>query len=180
MEPTKTYYSSEITSTLLVSADSSSSSNNSTPLNTVLREATIEDVQSVYDLLCKIKAFHGRDPSTIKIENLRTHLFGEKPRASVILAEIEKKIAGFAIYYIGFSGFEAQPELCLEDLYIEEAHRRKGIGSRLFEKIEERARDNQCCRIAFIVAKDNKNAIDFYNKHKAVERKQLSIFRKNM
>ena len=49
-------------------------------------------------------------------EKLRPHLFGEKPVAEAMVAEVAGEVVAFALYVTNFSTFLAQPGLDLEDL----------------------------------------------------------------
>src|SRR5262245_9238438 len=52
-------------------------------------------------------------------EGLHAALFGQRPIAEAILARVESEAVGFAVFFPTFSTFAGQPNLYLEDLYVE-------------------------------------------------------------
>lgn len=142
-----------------------------------IREATVQDIPNIAELMREIKIFHERDPNTVSEEKLLKYGFGTKPRFKVDLAIVGNKIVGFSLYYISFSGFNTAPELCLEDLYIQPQHRGIGIGTAFFDKLKEYCKNEECFRIFFLVSKWNEDAIKFYEKMGAKPSDDLVLFR---
>ena len=68
-------------------------------------------------------------------ENIREHVFGPNPVAEVLLAYWDDEPVGFALYFRNFSTFLGQPGIYLEDLFVEPAHRGKGIGKALLARL---------------------------------------------
>src|SRR5262249_7942887 len=60
--------------------------------------------------------------------DLRTHLFGPRPAAEAVLAEVGGEAVGYALYFPTFSTFRGQPRLYLENLFVRPQHRRRRIG----------------------------------------------------
>jgi len=73
----------------------------------------------------------------------------------------------YLIFFMTYSSFLALPTLYIEDIFVLEEHRRKGIGTKLFEFCVKLANDRGCGRIEFCVLIWNDPAIKFYEKHKA-------------
>src|SRR6476620_9289664 len=55
---------------------------------------------------------------TATVADLEKSLFGQRANAQVILAEVDGKRVGFAIFYTNFSTFLGKPGLYLEDLFV--------------------------------------------------------------
>ena len=70
-------------------------------------------------------------------ENIREHVFGSNPVAEVLLAYWDGEPVGFALYFRNFSTFLGQAGIYLEDLFVEPAHRGKGIGKALLKRLAE-------------------------------------------
>ena len=68
----------------------------------------------------------------------------------------------------------------LEDIFISENFRNKGIGKLFFSKLLEIARKNKCGRIEWVVLDWNENALRFYEKLGAMELKDWKTFRINL
>jgi GNAT superfamily N-acetyltransferase len=93
---------------------------------------------------------------------LRQHLFGERPAAEVLIAEVEGEPAGFAIFFQNFSTFLARPGLYLEDLFVDPAFRRRGIGKELLTELARIAVERNYGRLEWSVLDWNTPAIAFY------------------
>jgi GNAT superfamily N-acetyltransferase len=83
-----------------------------------------------------------------------------------IVAENNKEIIGFALYYTSYSTWKGV-SLYLEDFYVKENHRNKGIGNMLFEKVVEIAKDKKVKRMDWQVLEWNDLAMRFYEKKEA-------------
>ncbi|MFO1272147.1 MAG: GNAT family N-acetyltransferase [Rubrivivax sp.] len=95
-------------------------------------------------------------------EKLHPHLFGERPVAEALVAEVDRKVVAFALFFTNFSTFLARPGLYLEDLYVQPAHRRAGIGRALLQRLGALAVERGCGRFEWSVLDWNENAIRFY------------------
>ena len=97
-------------------------------------------------------------------EKLRPQLFGEKPAAEAMVAEVEGQVVAFALYFTNFSTFLARPGLYLEDLYVQPAHRGNGIGAALLRHLGALAVARGYGRFEWSVLDWNADAIRFYER----------------
>ncbi len=93
---------------------------------------------------------------------LAAQLFGERPRAEVLIAEVDGTAAGFALFFHNFSTFLGKPGLYLEDLFVRPAFRGHGLGKRLMVRLARIAVERDCGRFEWSVLDWNTPAIDFY------------------
>lgn len=93
---------------------------------------------------------------------LAAQLFGERPRAEVLIAELDGAAAGFALFFHNFSTFVGKPGLYLEDLFVRPAFRGHGLGKRLMVRLARIAVERDCGRFEWSVLDWNTQAIDFY------------------
>ncbi len=105
--------------------------------------------------------------------SLRSALFERRyARAAFAMGETgnPSREIGIAIWYYGYSTFRGAPILYLEDLYVDAAWRGKGVATRLFAYLRDKAREVGCDRIEWSVLGWNATAKDFYRslggKHK--------------
>jgi GNAT superfamily N-acetyltransferase len=94
--------------------------------------------------------------------DLKQQLFGARPHAECVIAELGGKPAGFALFFHNFSTFLAKPGLYLEDLYVKPELRGKGVGKKLLAHLASLALRRGCGRFEWAVLDWNKPAIDFY------------------
>jgi GNAT superfamily N-acetyltransferase len=71
-------------------------------------------------------------------------------------------VVAFALFFNNFSTFLAKPGLYLEDLYVQPAHRRAGLGRALLRRLGAIAVERGYGRFEWSVLDWNENAIHFY------------------
>lgn len=129
----------------------------------------VRDIQEheLSELLALLKAkaeFDGVASSLVAdISTLREALFAHKPMASALVAISEGTIVGMATYYGTFSSFIAKPCIWLDDLYVYDAYRSKGVGRSLVKHLSMLAHKQGCGRIDWIVATQNDKGKKFYS-----------------
>lgn len=128
-----------------------------------LRAAVAEDapqiVQFIRDLAEYEKLLHECHVTEALV---RQWLFGDTPRAWVMMAEWDGVAAGFALYFYNFSTFLAKPGIYVEDVYVKPELRGKGIGKALFVALAKQAVQEGCGRLEWWVLDWNEPAIRFY------------------
>lgn len=101
-------------------------------------------------------------------DSLREAIFGPAAFVECLIAEESGDAAGYALYYRNFSSFRGQPGFFLEDLYVDERFRGRGLGLAFLKEIARRGRSRGIVRIDFQVLEWNTPAIKFYEKLGAV------------
>lgn len=94
--------------------------------------------------------------------SLAEHLFGPRPAAEAVVAEIDGEVVAFALFFTNFSTFLGKPGLYLEDLYVRPAHRGTGLGRALLSHLGALAVERGCGRFEWSVLDWNERAIGFY------------------
>jgi len=98
-----------------------------------------------------------QDVRTRLIPGLRRH-----PTTLIFLAFDGIQPIGAAVCFIGFSSFAAKPIINIHDFVVLPASRGKGIGRRLLEAVEAKARELGCCKLTLEVMDKNHQAIRMY------------------
>jgi GNAT superfamily N-acetyltransferase len=130
-----------------------------------LRPAAPHDLPAIVGLIRELAEFeHLSHLVQTTAEKLHPHLFGPRPAAEALVGEVEGKVVGFALFFTNFSTFLAQPGLYLEDLYVQPAHRGRGLGKALLERLGALALERDCGRFEWSVLDWNANAIRFYER----------------
>lgn len=96
-------------------------------------------------------------------ESYREALFGSKPVAEALIATVDQKPVGYAIYFHNFSSFLGRAGIYLEDIYVTPEVRGKGLGKKLFCAVAKIAKERNCGRYEWCVLKWNTPSIDFYS-----------------
>jgi len=130
-----------------------------------LRAAEPRDLPAIVGLIRELAEFeHLSHMVQTTPEALHPHLFGERPVAEALVAEVDQAVVAFALFFTNFSTFLAKPGLYLEDLYVQPAQRGSGIGQALLEKLGALAVERGCGRFEWSVLDWNQNAIRFYER----------------
>jgi len=110
-------------------------------------------------------------------EGLRRTLFGQRRYAEALIARLEGSPVGFALYFHNYSTFLGKPGLYLEDLFVDPAHRGKGIGKALLQRLAAIAVERDCGRVEWAVLDWNAPAIAFYRSLGAAPMHDWTVFR---
>jgi GNAT superfamily N-acetyltransferase len=130
-----------------------------------LRPATPTDVAEVLRLIRGLADYERLSGELTATEaDLHEALFGPLPRIYAVLAEIDNKPVGLALFYYTFNTFKARRNIFLEDLFVDPGHRGTGIGVALMRHLAQRAVAENCLRIEWRVLNWNQSAIDFYQR----------------
>ena len=127
-----------------------------------IRPATIQDAALLRTMIRELAEFeHELEFVTITEEQLAGDGFGESPRFRAFIAEWDGQAAGYALIFNYFSTWSGRG-LFLEDLFVREEFRRRGIGRALLATVARIAVDEQCYGVHWEVLDWNKKAIELY------------------
>ncbi|HKV88280.1 MAG TPA: GNAT family N-acetyltransferase [Candidatus Dormibacteraeota bacterium] len=110
-------------------------------------------------------------------ERLATGLFGPRPYAETLLAEMEGKAVGFALFFHNFSTFLGLPGIYLEDLFVVPEMRGGGVGRALLQRLAQLAVERRCGRLEWAVLDWNRDAIGFYERLGARPNSEWTVYR---
>ncbi len=134
-----------------------------------VRAAVAGDVALILAFIRELAEYEQLSNEMVADETgLAAQLFGERPRAEVLIAEIDGAAAGFALFFHNFSTFVGKPGLYLEDLFVRPTFRGLGLGKRLMLRLAQIAIERDCGRFEWSVLDWNQPAIDFYRSLGAV------------
>jgi GNAT superfamily N-acetyltransferase len=130
---------------------------------TRIRPAERADVPLILGLIRELAEYERlSDSVTGTEERLERHLFGARPAAEAVVAELDGEPVGFALFFTTFSTFLCRPGLWLEDIYVRPEHRRAGVGRALLEHLAGVAVERDCGRMEWSALDWNEPALDFY------------------
>ncbi len=143
-----------------------------------LRLAQPADVPLIFKFIQGLAEYERLADSVVASESLLAEtLFGDRPYAEVIIAEWAGAPAGFALFFHNYSTFLARPGIYLEDLFVDPAHRGRGIGKALLVRLAQLAVERNCGRLEWSVLDWNEPAIGFYRSLGAIAMDEWTINR---
>jgi GNAT superfamily N-acetyltransferase len=128
-----------------------------------IRNATPEDVPEIVRLIRALADYEKLSDEVLATEEqLRESLFGPRPAAETVLAWLDGRAIGFAVFFSNYSTFRGRAGLYLEDLFVEPAQRGRGYGKALLRHVARLAVERGCERMEWSVLDWNTPAIEFY------------------
>lgn len=135
------------------------------PTTTDARVRRIEpgDVDAVVGLVQEL-ADYEREPESCHLssEQLHTALFCPAPAVFGHVAVADGQVVGCALWFLTFSTWEGVHGIHLEDLYVQPAHRRTGLGLALLATLAAECTARGYARLEWSVLDWNAPSIDFY------------------
>ena len=148
--------------------------------NYYIRSAELDDVHEILVLIKELADYERLlDEVVATEEQLVETLFGENSNVEVLLAFNENHVLGFALYFHTYSTFLGRSGIYLEDLFVREFARGKGIGQALLQRIAKCVMEMGGGRLEWSVLDWNESAISFYKKIGAVPLDGWTTFRLN-
>ncbi|MGD0761445.1 MAG: GNAT family N-acetyltransferase [Candidatus Sulfotelmatobacter sp.] len=128
----------------------------------LIRPANVDDCAVLRTMIRELAEFERLlEFATIREEELARDGFGENPRFRALLAEWDGEAAGYAVFFGYFSTWAGRA-LYLEDLFVREKYRGRGIGKELLGAVARAAVEDGCYGIHWEVLDWNQKAIELY------------------
>ncbi len=106
-----------------------------------IRAARPQDAALLLELFMELAEYEHLAHEMHATEELLTEaLFGERPAAEALIAELDGETAGYALYFPTFSTFLTIQGIWLEDLFVRPVHRKAGVGRALLAAVAGAAR----------------------------------------
>ena len=147
-------------------------------INIKIRKARRSDSKAILKLITELAEFEKLNPPDRSAnKRLIKEAFSKNPSFRILLAETKKEVIGYAFYFFTYSSFLARKTLYLEDIFISDKYRNKGVGKLIFKRLIRLAEKSDCGRMEWVVLDWNINAIKFYDKLGAQELKEWKTYR---
>ena len=129
----------------------------------IVRSATAADVETIHSAVQAIAMSVGESHKvTSTSEDILRHGFGSAPAFAVLIAEIDGRFAGCCLYFPSFSTWFGTPGVYIQDFYVSEEFRGRGVGERLLQRLAALTRESGGRYIRLSVDKENRRAQAFY------------------
>ena len=143
-----------------------------------IKPATETDVPLILSLIKDLADYEKLSHEVVATESiLRESLFGEHPYAEVSIGYYDSIPAGYTLFFHSFSTFTGRPGVYIEDIFVKEAYRGKGVGKALFLYVAGLAKDRNCKRLEYSVLTWNQPALNFYEQFGAQLMDDWRLFR---
>lgn len=136
------------------------------------------DIPIVLTLLREFAAYENLgEYCTATEERLHSAIFRADPVVRGLVAFDGETAIAYALYYPNFSSFRGELGFHLDDIFISEEYRGKGIGEAMLKEIAREAASRGFERIDFHVLDWNTPAVEFYRRLGAVSNDDETHFK---
>lgn len=130
-----------------------------------IHPATRDDVLQLLELIRGLATYEKkRHKAVVTEEDLLRDGFGPQPKFRALIAEWDRQAAGYASFFYFYSTFAGRAALFLEDLFVLDEFRGKGIGKALLGAVCKLALEEGCFALRWEVLDWNRPAIEFYER----------------
>jgi len=130
-----------------------------------IRPATREDIPTLLALIRALATYEKKPHKAVVTEDdLLRDGFGPHQKFRMLIATWDNEPAGYASFFHFYSTFQGRAALFLEDLFVLDKFRGKGIGKTLLAAVAKLALDEGCFGLRWEVLAWNRPAIEFYEK----------------
>jgi ribosomal protein S18 acetylase RimI-like enzyme len=127
-----------------------------------VRKATSEDAARVAPLFDKYRQFYGEPSQPAVAETFLAERLGQEQSILFVAEDEDGTMLGFTQLYPGFSSVRAAATFVLNDLFVEEQARGRGVARRLVETAEDFVRSRGVLSLSLSTAQDNHAAQQLY------------------
>jgi len=147
-------------------------------MSRVIRFATPDDAATIHAFIVGL-AVYEREPDAVETtpEVLAGQLAEARPPFECLLLEDDGIALGMALFFPNYSTWRGRPGLYLEDLFVPDEHRRKGVGEALLRRLAQLAVERGYARVDWAVLDWNDPAIDFYRAMGAQPESEWTLWR---
>ena len=111
----------------------------------LIREATPADAALLVDMIRELADFEKElDQVEVTPEDMVREGFTGSPGFHALIAEWDARPVGYAVYFFTFSTWTGRQSLFVEDLFVREEFRRKGIGRAMLRHLAAIAQERNC------------------------------------
>jgi GNAT superfamily N-acetyltransferase len=127
------------------------------------RRSVREDAPLIQSLINELAEYEKlKHEALATVADIERDLFCESPRVFADIAEWDGSTAGFALWYYNYSTFQGRHGIYLEDLFVRQEFRGKGIGKALILMLARSCAEEGLTRLQWQVLDWNTSAIAFY------------------
>ena len=129
-----------------------------------VRQLQVGDKPAWEELLFAYLKFYETSPSDVNSELLWDRLTNPEPQIQALVAEANGVVIGIVHFHYQLSTWSETSHCYLEDLYVAEGARGKGVAKALIQQVQELAIKQGCSELFWITKESNSIARKLYDK----------------
>ena len=146
--------------------------------NLIIRDAKVEDSQAILDFITDLAIYeNAKEEVKTNVEQIKESIFGDNSTVKALICEENNIPIGFAVYFYNYSTWLGKNGICLEDLYVSEEKRGKGVGKAILKHLVKKAYDEGCGRVEWSCLDWNTPSREFYESIGAVSQDEWIGYR---
>ena len=142
-----------------------------------IRFARPEDVPCILGFIQELATYEKMEDHVVATEELLHHWLFELQKAEVLLAVVDGRPVGSALFFHNFSTFLGRAGIYLEDLYVQPAYRGRGYGKALLTRLAQITVERGCGRLEWSCLDWNEPSIQFYRSLGAIPMEGWTTYR---
>ena len=127
-----------------------------------IRPARAEDAGAIAAMANALNVFEGKPGDVYSEELVEAQAFGAAPLFSVLVAEVDGELVGYAFFHDSYNPGVAGPEVWLHDVFVREHARSRGVGRRLMAAVARATVERGATTLSWGVQSSNRRARAFY------------------
>lgn len=131
---------------------------------TKIRKATIEDLKLVVELFDKYRVFYEKESNKQKVEEFISERLKLNDSKIFVAETDDKNLVGFVQLYQIFSSIRMKRLWLLNDLYVDNKYRGKGISKQLIDISKSLCKQTNACGLILETTKTNIIGNELYPK----------------
>lgn len=128
-----------------------------------VRPIGAQEIDAALPLIAGYQTFYGATPDTERNRRFFTRFLNPSEEGLLLGAWVDGTLVGFATLYWFFSSTKATDTVLMNDLFVKEGIRGKGIGRALIQSALDEARRRGAAHLEWFTAPDNATAQRLYD-----------------
>ena len=154
-----------------------------TERNLKIRRAGRKDIPLIFTLINEMALYEKRPQDMTGSPEALEHWLFDTTIGTFYIAEVDGETAGYALYYPVFGSFAAAGRVHLEDIFLREVFRGKGLGKAFFALVAAEVLKEGYAGMEWSCLAWNTLALDFYDRigaHRETGREYLFMSEKEL
>jgi GNAT superfamily N-acetyltransferase len=143
-----------------------------------IRRATLSDAADITEMIHGLAEFErAPDQCMVTERQIVAALFADSPTVFGHVAEVDGEIAAMALWFLSFSTWDGVAGIYLEDLFVRNRFRRRGLARALLAALAAECVDNGYTRLSWAVLNWNSDAVALYDGIGARPQREWTTYR---